>query len=371
MRDMGKKIRNRILYTTLAFLALSFFLPGTLLARKSHSFLLVPQKSKQTIYRPALSYSHPLLLAHIYKKSSAAPGTTDGRTAGDVVPAPDTFRRELSAASAIVLDQKTGQVLYAHNPNTRRQPASTIKVLTALLALQSLDDAELVPVSRHAARMPRSKIYIQPGKEYKAGELIDAVLLRSANDASVAVAEKIAGSEIAFAKKMTALAHSFGAKNTVCKTANGLTARGQYSTARDLAMIFMHAMKDHEFSQRISQKKVATSDGATLKNHNKALWQVEGATGGKTGYTQSARRTYVGSFTRDNDTLVVAFMGSDHIWRDVKKLTEYGFARKNNLRLSISARAEVPTLQPDAAKKVTHTSAAVPVLTAHRLQSSL
>ena len=371
MKNMGKKMYSWILYTTPAFLALSFFLPGTLLAARNHSFLLVPKKSKQSIYRPALSHSHPLLLAHIYKKSSAAPGSTEGITAGDPIQAPDTFRRQLSAASAIVLDQKTGQVLYAHNANSRRQPASTIKVLTALLAIQSLDDADLVPVSRHAARMPRSKIYIQPGKEYKAGELIDAVLLRSANDASVAVAEKIAGSELAFAKKMTSLAHSFGAKDTVRKTANGLTARGQYSTARDLAMIFMHAMKDPEFSQRISQKKVATSDGATLKNHNKALWQVEGATGGKTGYTQSARRTYVGSFTRDNDTLVVAFMGSDHIWRDVKKLTEYGFARKNAVRLSVSARAEIPTLQPDAAKKITRTSATVPMPADRRLHSSL
>lgn len=369
MKNMGKKIYSRILYTTPLALALSFFLPGTLSAAKNHSFLLVPQKNKQTIYRPALSLSHPLLLANIYKKSSAA--ATPGAADGELHQEPDTFRRELSAASAIVLDQQTGQVLYAHEPNTRRQPASTIKVLTALLAIQSLDDEELVPVSRHAARMPRSKIYIQPGKKYKAGELIDAVLLRSANDASVAVAEKIAGSEAVFAKKMTALAHSFGANNTVCKTANGLTARGQFSTARDLAMIFMHAMKDPEFSQRISQKNVATSYGATLKNHNKALWQVEGATGGKTGYTQSARRTYVGSFTRDSDTLVVAFMGSDHIWRDVKKLTEYGFARKNAIRLSVSARAELPTLQPDTAKKVTRASATVPVLLPHRVHSSL
>ena len=158
--------------------------------------------------------------------------------------------------------------------------------------------------------------------------MINAVLLASANDASVALAEKIAGSERAFAKLMTKKAREMGAKYTVCKTATGLTKRGQKSTVRDLAVIFNKAMKNWGFARRMARKRVKTNDGKILKNHNKALWNLEGAEGGKTGYTRAAGQTYVGKFCRGKDELVVAVMGSKSRWRDVRRLVEYGFATK-------------------------------------------
>lgn len=254
----------------------------------------------------------------------------------------NALSRRITARSAMVMDAITGEALYAQASDTPAQPASTIKVLTGVISLDTLPKNALVPVSRRAAMMPRSKVYLKPGKKYPANDLINAVLLASANDASVALAEKIAGSEQAFAKLMTAKARSFGATNTVCKTANGLTARGQYTTARDLATIFNKAMRNDEFANKMAVTEVVNTDGKVIKSHNRALWQVDGAEGGKTGYTAIARKTYVGKFKRDNDEIIVSLMGSETMWQDVKRLVEYGFAKKRQER-NTTAKASIAT----------------------------
>ena len=237
------------------------------------------------------------------------------------------LRRKLSSRSAIVMDAKTGQVLYSHAPDRLAQPASTIKILTGLIAMKSLRDSSKVSVSRKASKMPRSKIYLRKGRAYKANDLINAVLLSSANDASVALAEKIAGSEYVFTKLMNRKAKELGATSTICKSATGLTVRGQRTSVRDLASIFNGAMSDPEFAKRIRKVKMKTSYGKILSNHNKALWRIRGAKGGKTGYTHAARQTYVGRFSRNGVDLTVAIMGSETMWDDISRLVEFGFAK--------------------------------------------
>ncbi len=249
-------------------------------------------------------------------------------------PEPAEIERQISSKSVMILDAQTGEPLFAKAPDAPRQPASTIKILTGMIALKRLDEQEPVSVSSHAESMPRSKIYLNAGERYKADDLINAVLLASANDASVALAEKIAGSEEAFARLMTLHARLWGARNTICRTASGLTAEGQQSTARDLAEIFRHAMQDRDFAERMRRTKASTACGKTLRNHNKALWQVDGAVGGKTGFTSRARQTYVGQFKRGEDTIVVAIMGSETMWSDIRRLVEYGFQRKEQIRLA-------------------------------------
>jgi D-alanyl-D-alanine carboxypeptidase (penicillin-binding protein 5/6) len=241
------------------------------------------------------------------------------------------LRKKLSAKSAIVLDALSGTVLYAYNADSPRQPASTIKVLTGLIAIERLNDHDRVIASRKAARMPRSKVYLKPGRTYQANDLINAVLLASANDASVALAEKIGGNESSFARLMTQKARRIGAQNTVCKTASGLTKRGQHTTARDLAMVFNHAMHNQEFAKRMKHTKVTTSFGKILWNHNKALWRIAGAEGGKTGYTRAARQTYVGKFERKGRELIVAIMGSETMWDDISRLVRHGFTEERQL----------------------------------------
>jgi D-alanyl-D-alanine carboxypeptidase (penicillin-binding protein 5/6) len=241
------------------------------------------------------------------------------------------IQKKISAKSAIIMDAANGQTIFAVSPDTPRQPASTIKILTGMIAIKSLDFSESVAVSHKAAGQPSSKIYLEKQKQYKADDLINAVLLSSANDASVALAEKIAGSEQSFARMMTLRAKLWGATKTVCKTANGLTAEGQSTTARDLATIFRHVMQDKEFSQRMKQVKAHTAEGKLLRNHNKALWQIEGAQGGKTGFTNAAGQTYVGKFKRGSNEIIVALMGSRTMWADLKALVEYGFSEQASM----------------------------------------
>ncbi len=258
--------------------------------------------------------------------------------------ATSNVERKISAAAAYVMDARTGATLFAKSPDIPRQPASTIKVLTGLLAMEKLNNTDLVPVSKRAAHMPRSKVYLAEGKAYRANDLINSVLLASANDASVALAERIAGSEAAFARLMTQKARELGANKTVCKTANGLTAQGQQTTARDLAVIFSKAMRNPEFANRMAKVKADTTFGKTLRNHNKALWQISGAEGGKTGFTNAARQTYVGKFKRGNDEIVVSLLGSGTMWNDIAKLVEHGFAVKRS-----STAANLPAAGFDTA----------------------
>ncbi len=249
------------------------------------------------------------------------------------------INKRITSKTVMILDADSGETIFAKNPDTPRQPASTIKVLTGMIAMKSLKNNEMVGVTRHASRMPRSKIYLDTKKQYKADDLINAVLLASANDASVALAEKIAGNERNFARMMTLRAKLWGARKTICRTANGLTAKGQQSTARDLAQIFRHAMQDKDFARRMKRTKIKTSYGTTLRSHNKALWRVKGAIGGKTGYTNAARQTYVGKFERGEDSIVVAIMGSETMWTDVKRLVDYGFKKKEKMKLAKLAQA--------------------------------
>ena len=244
------------------------------------------------------------------------------------------IEKQISSRSAIVMDADTGDEIFAKYPDNPRQPASTIKIVTAMIALKSLKHDEIIDVSDKAAGMPSSKIFLDPDKHYRANDLINAVLLASANDASVALAEKISGSEESFANLMTLSARMWGARNTVCRTASGLTALGQQSTARDLANLFRYAMQDEDFANRMHEKFISTTYGKVLRNHNKALWRLDGAEGGKTGYTVAARQTYVGQFTRDDHTIVVAIMGSESMWADLEKLVNYGFQRKKEDRLA-------------------------------------
>ena len=255
---------------------------------------------------------------------STAPTSQSEAVTGTLLELPD-ISGKISSQSFMVMDAATGATLYARSPDTPRQPASTIKIITGLIALKTLQGGDPVNVTRNAAAMPSSKIHLEPYRDYLANDLINAVLLSSANDASVALAEKISGSEDNFANLMTLSARMWGAKNTVCRTASGLTATGQQSTSRDLATLFRYAMQDEEFVTRMRERTLATAYGRPLNNHNRALWRIDGADAGKTGYTRAARQTYVGHFTRAGHSIVVAILGSESMWSDLEQLVDYGF----------------------------------------------
>jgi D-alanyl-D-alanine carboxypeptidase (penicillin-binding protein 5/6) len=260
---------------------------------------------------------------------------------------------DLSARSAFLVDARTGKVLFQKDPDLRLPPASTTKIVTALVTLESgrkLHD--ILTVSKTATRVPASKLYLRPGQTISIEHLLYSVMLSSANDASMVLAEGIGGSVEQFAESMTTKAHQLGAINTHFTNPHGLTAADHYSTARDLATIFRYAMKNDIFQQiihtKISSVK-STSPGKkrrqarlmSVRNHNRLLWNFDGALGGKTGYTLAAQKCFVGAVERNGVMLIVSLLGSRDLWSDTKRLLEYGFDNYEMLKASTqtSARA--------------------------------
>jgi len=232
---------------------------------------------------------------------------------------------EVSAKSFVIMDAKTGKILLSLNPQLFLPPASTLKVMTAMSVVEHLRLDDKVQVSPHAASAPASKINIKPGEVYTVQELLYALLLSSANDAARALAEGVSGSEEAFARQMTQEVRQWGAYRTTLATANGLPADNQFSTAEDLAKMFRRAMENPELAKIMSEKFHTIQGDRELRNHNRFLWTTPLAVGGKTGYTRASKHTYVGMFQKDDKAIIVAMMGSQKKWADLRPLIEKGF----------------------------------------------
>jgi serine-type D-Ala-D-Ala carboxypeptidase (penicillin-binding protein 5/6) len=232
---------------------------------------------------------------------------------------------EVSARSFVIMDAKTGRILLSLNPHLFFPPASTLKVMTAMSVVQHLKMDDKVRVSRYAASAPPSKIGIKPGETYTVQDLLYALLLKSGNDAARALAEKVSGSEAAFARQLTREVRHWGAYRTTCATANGLPADNQYSTAQDLALMFRRAMRDPELAKIMATKYYTIQGGRELRNHNRFLFTTPLAVAGKTGYTRASKHTYVGMFKNGNHEIIVAMLGSKKKWADLRPLIEKGF----------------------------------------------
>jgi D-alanyl-D-alanine carboxypeptidase len=235
------------------------------------------------------------------------------------------------------MDAATGKILYQKESELRLPPASTTKVVTAILALESGRKlTELITVSKAATRVQASKLYLRPGQTITIEHLLYGILLSSANDASMVLAEGIAGSVEQYTELMTKKAHDIGALNSNFTNPHGLTAPDHYSTARDLAILFRYAMKNPIFREIVQTKISSVSSNSvvrkrtvarriSVRNHNRLLWNFDGAIGGKTGYTYAAQKCFVGAVARNGVTLIVSILGARDQWGDTKRLLEYGF----------------------------------------------
>lgn len=234
----------------------------------------------------------------------------------------------VSAPAAILLEASTGQVLYAKNAHQERPPASTTKILTAILGLElgRLDDH--VKVSKYAASTPGASIDLAPGVVLRLEDLLKGALLNSGNDATVAIAEHLAGTEETFAWLMNRKAVLLGAFRSRFVNPNGLPAEGHYSTAYDLAVITRYALTHPLFSQmvRTRQAKIMVSDGPRyLYNTNRLLGSYPGADGVKTGTTNAAGQCLVASATREGRQLIAVVLRSEDRYEDASNLLDYGF----------------------------------------------
>ena len=242
---------------------------------------------------------------------------------------------DLQAAAAILIDYTTGEVLYQKNIHQRQFPASTTKILTALLALERGELKQTITTGPQATKVGGSSIYLANGERHSLEELLYGILLSSGNDASVAVAEGLAGSETKFAEWMNIKARAIGANDSNFKNSNGMPDLKHYTTAYDLALITRYALHNPVFSGivRTKQKVIPWPGHKTdrvMINHNKMLWRYQFADGVKTGYTRQAGKCLVSSATKDNQRLIAVVLNSKQTYEDSQKLFEYGF---NNYQL--------------------------------------
>ena len=231
----------------------------------------------------------------------------------------------LSAEKAILADAATGRILYEKNADSRSLIASTTKIMTALVVCEQCNVLDRMRIPKEAVGIEGSSMYLQEGEVLTIQELLYGLMLHSGNDAAVALAIYCGGTVEGFAEMMNDKARQIGMQNSHFENPNGLDAPGHYSTARDLAMLAAYAMQNPIFSKTVSTKNI-TIGQRYLHNHNKLLWQVEGADGVKTGYTRAAGRILVSSALRDGRRLVAVTINAPDDWHDHAMLLEQGFS---------------------------------------------
>lgn len=235
------------------------------------------------------------------------------------------------AKAAVVMDVKTGRVLFSKNPSQKLAMASTTKIMTTLVAIETGRLSEIVTVSNKAANTEGSSIYLKVGEKITVEELLFGIMLRSGNDASMAVAEHLGGSIDGFVEMMNAKAKEIGALNTSFANPHGLDHPNHYTTAYDLALITSYALRNEKFAEIVKTKRKTISGppdvewDRSMMNKNKMLWQFEGGDGVKTGFTSKAGRCLVSSATRNNWQLCSVVLNCGPMWVESANILDYAF----------------------------------------------
>jgi serine-type D-Ala-D-Ala carboxypeptidase (penicillin-binding protein 5/6) len=243
-----------------------------------------------------------------------------------------SFADQIQSRAALVMEASTGKILYAKNADLKSPPASTTKLMTAIVTMEHANLNEVVTISSKAAHVPPHKAGFKEGDRIMIDELLHAALIGSANDAAVALAEAVAGSEERFVELMNEKALAIGATNTRFINANGLPGPGQYITVYDLAKIMDYALRYKKLKEiigtRVTEVSTMSGNSKIIRNTNRLLWSEEDLVGGKTGYTSKARHCFVCAAERKNDTIVVALLGSpsrSNLWNETEFLIGRGF----------------------------------------------
>lgn len=256
--------------------------------------------------------------------------------AAQVIPQPQTIipaAPQLAASSWILMDANSGRILVEHNSDERLAPASLTKLMTAYLVERELDRDtitldDLVNVSENAWRTGGSKMFIEVGNQVPVEELLHGIIIVSGNDASVAMAEHLAGGEAPFADLMNQHAARLGMENTHFENATGLPSDNHYSTAHDLARLSRHIINDYPEHYAIYSQRHFSYGGIDQPNRNRLLWRDPSVDGLKTGWTDAAGYCLVSSAERDGMRLISVVMGtnSDEARaQEAQKLLSYGF----------------------------------------------
>lgn len=235
-----------------------------------------------------------------------------------------------NARAASLIDVESGRILYSEQGDVELPMASTTKIMTAVIAIESGKLHEIVKTSNHAVGKEGSSIYLRLGEKMKLEDMVYGLMLRSGNDAATAIAEHVGGSEEGFVYLMNEKARELGLEHTSFRNPHGLDAKDHYTTANDLAKITAYALHNPTF-RNIVKTKVKTApnpnDAWDYKwlNKNKMLSLYEGADGVKTGYTKTALRCLVSSATRNGQQLAAVTLNDGSDWVDHSRMLDYGF----------------------------------------------
>ena len=232
-----------------------------------------------------------------------------------------------SARGCVVVETMTKRKLYAVNENQKLPMASTTKIMTAITAIENCKDLdEKFEISPKAVGIPGTSLYLRKGDVYSTRDLLYALMLISGNDASVAIAEHVAGSTSEFVTKMNELAKKIGAKNSHFANTHGLDADGHYTTAYDLALITAYALENDTFREIVSTKNIKLTNGngenRYLKNKNKLLATLDGCIGVKTGYTDDAGRCLVSAVEKDGLRLICVVLNCRPMFEESASLLQ-------------------------------------------------
>ncbi|PZM64291.1 D-alanyl-D-alanine carboxypeptidase family protein [Paenibacillus dendritiformis] len=237
----------------------------------------------------------------------------------------------IHAKAAALIDVASGRILYSWNGEEPLPMASTTKIMTAIVAIETGKLSDAVKTSKRAFAKEGSSLFLRRGEEMSLHHLLYGLMLRSGNDAAVAIAEHVGGSEEGFVYMMNEKAEMLGLEKTQFRNPHGLDADGHYTTANDLARLSAYALHNPTF-QEIVRTKVKTVPNPNEKwdyrwtNKNKMLQLYEGADGVKTGYTSKALRCLVSSATRNGQQLAVVTLNDGNDWLDHSRLLNYGFS---------------------------------------------
>ncbi|KZE67589.1 hypothetical protein AWM68_19190 [Fictibacillus phosphorivorans] len=248
---------------------------------------------------------------------------------------------EIKSESAVMIDAKTGDILYQKNSSEQMYPASITKIVTGILAIESGKLDESVIVSSEAVKADGTRVYLLEGEHVPLKKLVQGLLINSGNDAAIAIAEYVAGDVASFADQMNEFAKKVGADNTHFVNPNGLFDVEHYTTAEDMAKITQYAMKNEDFREIVSTKElpwVGEGWDTTLRNHHQLLWDYPGTIGVKNGYVDESKHTLVTAVSRDHlDVIIVTLKAptSRAAYWDTMAIGDYGFA--NFERQTISA----------------------------------
>lgn len=238
----------------------------------------------------------------------------------------------VSAASAVLMDASSGRVLYEKDAHTQRLIASTTKLMTALVAVESTELDKVITM-KPEYQAEGSSMYLRFGEKLKLEELLYGLLLASGNDAALAIAGGCGGDVETFVGWMNDKAAELGMEDTHFVNPNGLDHEEHYSSAYDLALLGRAVLENETLSKLVSTRSITVA-GRSLSNHNKLLWRYEGCTGMKTGYTDAAGRTLVSSARRDGQELICVTLKAPDDWSDHAKLLDYGFQNWPNKLLA-------------------------------------